>query len=283
MMNTIKTVTTALACASAAALSAFTASELCLKTTAYELNTGKSGAPLCAAVVSDLHFSVYGKDNAILVDKVKKIDPDLIIVTGDFFDTHHRRSNEVLVQKTLRALCDIADVYFTPGNHDLRFQAETGKDSLILAAEVGCKVVNGRYFDAVIKGQRVRIGGMFDYAVYPEDYYKNWYDSDVYRFLRDFEKTDSVKLLAMHRPNTFIYTQDKWDIDAVFCGHTHGGIWRIPLLGGVYAPEQGFLPQYDKGVFDFGKMKMFLSSGLEGYYLVPRLFNRPEILKITIK
>ena len=50
----------------------------------------------------------------------------------------------------------------------------------------------------------------------------------------------------------------------------------------VYAPEQGFLPEYDKGEFDICGTKMFLSTGLEGYYLVPRIFNRVEILKITI-
>lgn len=282
MMKT-KHILAAASCLSAAALASFTVSDACLKTTEYELNTGKSGSEICVAVLSDLHFSVYGKNNALLLSKVKKMNPDVIFVTGDFFDIHHGRSHEKLVMRTLRSLCAVADVYFTPGNHDLRFDAVTGKDSLRLAASAGCKTLNGNYFDALIKGRRVRIGGIFDYSVYLEDFHKNWHSSSVFGFLQDFEKTDSVKLLLMHRPNTFIYTEDEWDIDAVFCGHTHGGIWRLPCLGGVYAPEQGFLPKYDRGEFRFGNMKMFLSAGLEGYYLVPRFFNRPEILKITIK
>ena len=76
---------------------------------------------------------------------------------------------------------------------------------------------------------------------------------------------------------------DGGSTDTVFCGHDHGGIWQIPFVGGVYAPEQGFFPEYDKGEYDFGRMKMFLSAGLEGYYIVPRLFNRPEILSVTVE
>lgn len=282
-MIKMNNIISAVSCLSAAALASLTVSDAYLKTTEYVLNTDKGGAEICVAVLSDLHFSVYGKNNALLLSKVKKIKPDIILITGDFFDIHHGRSNEKLVMNTLRSLCAVADVYFTPGNHDLRFDALTGKSSLGFASSAGCKTLDGNYFDALIKGRRVRIGGIFDYSVYLEDFCKNWHSSDVYGFLRDFENTDSVKLLLMHRPNTFIYTNDTWNIDAVFCGHTHGGIWRLPVLGGVYAPEQGFLPKYDRGEFRFGKMKMFLSSGLEGYYFVPRFCNRPEILKIKIK
>lgn len=277
-----KTALLSLSGAVAAALTTFAVSDLSIKTTEYELDTQKDGEELCAAVVSDLHFSRYGIDNSVLLSKIKAVKPDFIIVTGDFFDLHHGRSNEEFVKKTLSEMLKIADVYFTPGNHDLRFNAATGKDCLKTAEDLGCKIINGNYYDVIIKDRKVRIGGIFDYSVYLEDYYKNWYDSDVYKFLQDFSDTDSVKLLAMHRPNTFIYTKDEWDIDAVFCGHTHGGIWQLPLIGGVYAPEQGIFPEYDRGEFSFGKMKMFLSAGLEGYYLIPRLFNRPEILKIKI-
>ncbi len=264
------------------ALSAAVYSELSIKTTEYSLDTGKVTCPITATVLSDLHFSVFGKDNCRLVDAVNATKPDVILLVGDFFDFHGGKSNKDRIVVTLEALCKVAPVYMVPGNHDMRFDVYTGENYKKCAESVGVKVFDGEYEDIEIKGQKIRLGGIFDHSVYLEDYGDLWYSSPVYEYLKEFEKTDSLSLLMMHRPNTFIYTDDEWNFDAVFCGHDHGGIWQIPFFGGVYAPEQGFLPEYDKGEFDICGTKMFLSAGLEGYYLVPRLFNRVEILKITI-
>ena len=266
---------------SAAAVSVIAVSDMCLKTTKYTLKADTS-APFKVTVLSDLHFAQFGKDNCRLIDAVRRTEPDVILLAGDFFDTHHGKSNADRVRKLFTTLCSVADVYMTPGNHDMRYNVSTGENCFEYAETCGVKVLDGSYSDIEIKGQKVRIGGIFDHSVYLEDYGERWYGSDVYKYLKEFENTDAVKLLMMHRPNTFIYTDDEWNIDAVFSGHDHGGIWQIPFIGGVYAPEQGFFPEYDKGEYTFGKMKMFLSAGLEGYYIVPRLFNRPEILEITV-
>lgn len=263
------------------ALSVAAVSDMCLKTTKYILKTGTS-SEFKVVVLSDLHFAHFGKDNCRLIRAVEKSKPDIILLAGDFFDTHHGKDNVENVKKLFLALTKIADVYMAIGNHDIRFSVSTGENCIEYAENCGVTVLDGEYSDIVIKGQNVRIGGIFDHSIYLEDYGERWYKSDVYNYLKDFENTDSVKLLMMHRPNTFIYTNDNWNIDAVFCGHDHGGIWQIPFIGGVYAPEQGFFPEYDKGEYDFGKMKMFLLAGLEGFYIVPRLFNRPEILEITV-
>ena len=269
--------------AGAMALGCAAYSELALKTTEYTLNTGKLSTPLTVAVLSDLHFSVFGKDNCRLVNAVSATNPDVILLAGDFFDYHHGKTNTDLVVKTLKALSLVAPVYMTPGNHDKRYDVQTGENFRRYAEKCGVTVLDGEIADVEIKGQSVRLGGIFDHSVYLEDYGDRWQTSPVYEYLKDFEKSDSLKLLMMHRPNTFIYTEDEWNIDAVFCGHDHGGIWQIPFIGGVYAPEQGFLPEFYKGEHNLCGMKMFLSSGLEGYYLVPRIFNRVEILKVTIR
>ena len=272
----------AMAAACGAACTTVAVSDLSLKTTKYTLKADVTES-IKLAVLSDLHFAYFGKDNKRLIDAVRKISPDVILLCGDFFDTHLGKENTERVLGTLSQLSKIAPSYMSPGNHDMRFNIETGKDFKALAESHGVTVFCGEYTDLEIKNQKLRIGGIFDHSVYLEDYGKRWYTSPVYEFLKDFEETDRIKLLMMHRPNTFIYTNDKWNINAVFCGHDHGGIWRLPVIGGVYAPEQGFFPKYDKGEYDFGKMKMFLSAGLEGYYIVPRLFNRPEILDVTIR
>ena len=90
--------------------------------------------------------------------------------------------------------------------------------------------------------------------------------------------------MLAHRPDSFIYGNAAylWDIDLVLSGHTHGGLWRLPFIGGVIAPEQGLFPEYDKGEFDLGNIKMIISSGLNGYNNIPRLFNSPEITVIEL-
>ena len=268
--------------AGAVALGCAAYSELSIRTTQYTLDTGKLDCPITVTVLSDLHFSVFGKDNCNLIRAVRDTNPDVILLAGDFFDNHHGRTNTQRTLKTFTKLCEIAPVYMTPGNHDVRFDVETGDDYRQYAESTGVRVLDGEIADIEIKGQKIRIGGIFDHSVYPEDFGKRWYTSPVYEYLKEFEKTESVSLLMMHRPNTFIYTDDEWKIDGIFSGHCHGGIWQIPFIGGVFASEQGFLPEYDKGEFDIAGTKMFLSAGLEGYYIVPRLFNRVEILKVTV-
>lgn len=265
-----------------AALTVAAVSDMALKTTEYTLKA-QTAAPFKITALSDLHFAWYGKDYSLLLDAIRRSEPDVIFLVGDFYDYHAGQSNAEKINAFLRSVSEIADTYITPGNHDKRYDVMTGERCMEYARNCGVTVIDGNYCDIEIKGQRVRIGGMFDHSVYLEDYGDKWHDSPVYKFLKEFEDTDAVKLLLMHRPNTFIYTDDEWDVDAVFSGHDHGGIWRLPLVGGVYAPEQGFFPEYDKGEYEFGRMKMFLSAGLEGYYIVPRLFNRPEILSVTVE
>ncbi len=268
---------------SAAGISAAFAADKFIKTTEYTLNTGKTSEEIIMTVVSDLHFSVFGRNNCRLVSQVKQTNPDIICLPGDFFDYLRGKDNKEIVMATLRGFANIAPVYFSAGNHDLRYNVRTNKNCLDWVRRLGVRVLDGEYENIEIKNTRMRIGGIFDHAAYEEDYGDRWFNSEVYKFLSDFDNTDILKILLLHRPNTFIYTHDEWNIDAVFSGHDHGGLWRLPIVGGVYAPEQGFFPEYDKGEYDFGKMKMFLCGGLEGYYFVPRLFNPPEIMKITIR
>ena len=66
------------------------------------------------------------------------------------------------------------------------------------------------------------------------------------------------------------------------CGHTHGGAVQIPFIGGVFAPNQGFFPKYDKGEFDLFDSKMIVSAGLGDAYPILRINNCPEISVVEI-
>lgn len=244
--------------------------------------------PVIAAAVSDLHFSRFGKDGRLLVNKIKSVNPDVIFIMGDFFDYKNFSGKTFLSSDyskvVLENISKIAPSYFSVGNHDIRWEEASGENLRQTVEHAGIRFLNYEYDDVKIKGRDFRIGGFFDYGVFEEDYYNRWIGSEARKFLLDFENTDAAKLLLAHRPNTFIYTKyDNRNTDAVFCGHYHGGLWRIPIIDkGIFAPELGFFPEYSKGEYNFGDMTMFLNSGLEGYSFVPRMFNRPEVMKINI-
>ena len=288
MKNPVLTAAAAAVGTAAGAALAAAASEQWLQLRDYELRSPKVTAPFTIVCLSDLHLSRFGRDNARLVRAAAKAGPDAIFLPGDFFDARDggRQDNEAEARATLTALTKLAPVFFSPGNHDLRYQARTGKNALEAAMECGCHVLNGDVIDTTIRGCRVRIGGVFDHAAFEEDFAPSlWDGGEVHRLLRRTSSDEVLSLLLLHRPNTIIYIDPaRWDwrIDAVFSGHDHGGLWRLPFVGGVFAPEQGFFPKYDRGVYRVGNTQLFMNSGLEGFYLVPRMFNRPEIMRVRV-
>ena len=235
--------------------------------------------------ISDLHNNEFGKNNSRLISKITGLSPDIICLGGDFIDEDNDADDNKQLINFITALTSVADVYYCYGNHDLNYFKAVGYDILSEIENTGCTILEENYTDITINGTELRIGGLFDYAFnqkyIPDD---EWILSDTYKFLSDFTDTDSSTVLLAHRPDSFIYGNAAylWDIDFVLSGHTHGGLWRLPFVGGIIAPEQGLFPKYDKGEFDLGNIKMIISSGLNGYENIPRLFNSPEITVIDL-
>ena len=198
-----------------------------------------------------------------------------------------RSADSADVQKLLRLierLCEIAPVYFAPGNHELEYM-QTDPALLTHIAEVGAVVVNDSYVDVTIAGQPLRIGGTMGHAFYFGRSEEEFSASPEYQFLKSFEKTDVQKICLAHMPDTFIFNgaYDLWDVDLVLSGHTHGGLIRLPFIGGLYAPMQGWFPEYDRGHYRLGEhMQMVVTSGLAGYGMLPRINNPPEIVVIDL-
>ncbi len=244
----------------------------------YNYATDNSG--LCRIVfISDLHSRSFGEDNSELLDKIVEQNPDLICLGGDFINDEATDEEISDFITLLTKLKEIAPTYFSYGNHDLNYINAYGDNVSPLIENTGCTILEEEYVDIEINGCPIRLGGMFDYAFnqqYVPD--EEWQNDSTYKFLVDFTSTDKTTVLLCHRPDSFIYDDASlWDIDYVLSGHTHGGLWRFPIIGGIIAPEQGIFPQYDKGEYDIGNIKLIISSGFDGYNNIPRLFNCPEI------
>ena len=237
-----------------------------------------------AAVISDLHGRELGKDNVRLIAKTAEQFPDVIFLDGDLIDRNSGEEDVRELEQLIQSLCEIAPVFFSLGNHEQAYMRND--DTLLERIEAaGATVVNDSFVDVSIADQTLRIGGTLGYGFYFGRSEEEFTTSAEYVFLKEFENTEFPTICLAHRPDTFIFNgaYDMWNIDVVVSGHTHGGLVRLPFVGGLYAPMQGFFPEYDRGYFQLGdNMQMVISSGLAGHGVLPRVNNLPEIVVVDL-
>ncbi len=238
-------------------------------------------------LISDLHDHTFGKDNKYLINRVQKLQPDLILMAGDFLEAESV-SDEVAVS-LIRSLAGTAPVYYSLGNQEQEFE-KTHPDLRQRIAEAGAVFMEEEYVDLTVRGCDLRLGGMYNYAFHDDGkghMDKSGINPDTRAFLEDFQDTDRYKIMMAHRPDSFIFSDayDTWDIDLVVSGHLHGGQVIIPFAGGLFAGDQGFFPEYDYGLYHFNGVKnMVITRGLgSGKERLPRFNNIPEIVGIVLE
>lgn len=224
--------------------------------------------------ISDLHNKEFGKNQNKLVTKVKKANPDLIVITGDIVD--RRKWGTKYMEEFVSQINGIAPIYYVSGNHEVwSFKYDEVKKILekydvnILDDEV----------DTIRRGEsEIQIAGIIDTGF--ED--REEYVPEILKNLKNKIKSNEYSILLSHRPE---HIQDYSEVgyDLVFSGHAHGGQIRLPFIGGIYAPHQGFMPKYTKGVVNMGDTKMVVSRGLGNSVIPIRILNRPEITVTVLK
>lgn len=254
----------------------------CLTVTHYSLNTPKMTAPIRVVHLTDLHNSEFGKDNRRLVSLVEQQKPDLILMTGDMLNGYEQTTE--VAERLVERLSQTAPVYFSYGNHEQKHEKAFDSDLGMLFSQAGAVVLEKEYADIKVKGQALRIGGMYGYAL-PEKYLTSGEaEKSECLFLSEFEQTQRLTVLLTHLPNSWILNDnlDEWRIDGIFCGHTHGGQIRIPKVGGVYAPGFDFFPGDLCGLYPSqdARSVMVLSRGLGTSQPLPRVNNVPEIVVV---
>ena len=262
----------------------FLGSKYALELSNYVLSSPKLTAPIRVVQLTDLHNSEFGENNERLVRMIQKQSPDVILLTGDMLNGDEPRT-EVAVG-LIEQLAEIAPVYASLGNHEKANENVYGTDVGALYAQAGAHVLERTYEDVEIGGQTVRIGGIYGYCL-PEKYLRTREarEKEV-EYLHDFQETDLLTLLLCHVPTSWIVNDnlEEWDVDVIFSGHVHGGQIRLPLIGGLYAPDQGLFPGRECGLFysaDHARV-MVLSRGLGSRGEVPRFGNVPEIVVVDI-
>jgi predicted MPP superfamily phosphohydrolase len=226
--------------------------------------------------ISDLHSKMFGKGQKKIIDIISSNNPDIIVITGDVIDSRNYRENEAL--ELVRSSVSLAPVYFVAGNHEMRSH-RFSKFSEELEA-LGCNVLRNSNKKIQRNNDYIYIAGVDDVAKYNIKTIKSIYSNQLSKASKDINNKDFCILLA-HRPELFdIYAEKGFDL--TLSGHTHGGQIRIPFVGGIFVPNQGFFPKYIDGVYKKDASAMFISKGLGSSLFPSRMFNNPEIAIITL-
>ena len=255
-----------------------------LEVTNYAITTPKLTAPIRVVQLTDLHNSEFGEKNARLVKLVEKQQPDIILLTGDMLNGDEPRTD--VATGLIEQLAGIAPVYSSYGNHERANENVYGSDMTALYEQAGARVLERSHVDVEVGGQIVRIGGIYGYCL-PEKYLRTREarEKEV-EYLKEFEQTELLTLLLCHVPVSWILNDnlEEWNVDCIFTGHVHGGQVRLPVIGGVYAPDFELFPGQLCGLYysQARERVMVLSRGLGSGVGLPRFNNVPEIGVVDI-
>lgn len=241
-----------------------------LRVVTYEVSTEKLTEGLRLAVLTDLHSCAYGEGQRDLLDAVEAQAPDAVLLVGDIVDDVLPEEN---AWTTISALAECTPCFYVTGNHEWwSGEAERICEEM---ASLGVTVLRGEGELLSFPGGSVQICGIDD----PDSGESGEQLASIGSLLQE----DAFTILLAHRPEE-IQAYLQYPFDLILSGHAHGGQWRIPgLLNGLYAPNQGWFPQYAGGRYDFDGTTFLVSRGLARESTrVPRIFNRPEVVIVDL-
>ncbi len=215
------------------------------------------------AQVSDLHNKV----SPLLLPALKASEPDIIAITGDLIDSYQTDVEAALA--FVREAVTIAPCYYVTGNHESRMPEAFA----ILEAglrEAGVTILRGEAVTLEQNGESISLLGLDDTT------FGRSMDSQL-----EGLSPERYTLMLVHRPELFD-TYCKYEPSLILAGHTHGGQFRLPFLGGVLIPNQGFFARYDAGLFTREDTTMYISRGLANSSFPFRLLNPPELVVVTL-
>lgn len=247
-----------------------------LGVTRYELSLpeGLEGLDgLKIAQISDVHSAdIQGE----LQTALREAAPDLIVFTGDLVNREDRDLSCALSLAAMAA--QIAPAYYAPGNHEADNPCYPElREGL---EEAGITVLENESVQLWYRGARVNIIGLLDLAFHPQG--RTAAREELPGLIQDLSVHGALNVVLSHRPS-LMEEYGESGADLVFSGHAHGGQVRMPLIGPLFAPDEGALPDYTAGTYLAGETWVVVSRGLGNGTPFPRLWNAPELVIVTMR
>lgn len=214
--------------------------------------------------ISDFHCKEFGDKEDELIKLVKECKPDMIVLTGDMIDEAHPIDN---FRYLLDGISSIAQTYYVTGNHEY-YTNSPFSQLYPLLEEYGVEYLDSETKTIEKDGEDILLSGLE---------YRN-YATELSNL--GMANSNKFNILLFHGSNYFD-TLSCFNYDLVLSGHAHGGIIRLPFLGGLFGNDRDLFPKYDHGMFTSHHSTLICNSGL-GDALIPRYNNPREIVCVTL-
>ena len=238
--------------------------------------------------ISDLHNAKFGKNNQKLVDRIRECEPDMIVLTGDLVDSNHTNVDRAV--QFVDEIVKRCPVYYVTGNHEYWLEASEYDELMSGLAGAGAVILDDQVVEISRGDAKFRLVGLDDRSLSDGTLEALFSDESIGHDQagqkeetadnENSEKKEFTVVLA-HEPQ-YLARYASAGVDLVLSGHAHGGQFRLPFVGGIVAPDQGFLPEYTAGEYYMDGTEMIVSRGLGNSVIPVRLFNYPEIVCVEL-
>ena len=262
-----------------------------LETTYYTYKAEQLGADLEGyriVQISDLHNVKFGKNNQKLVDRIRECEPDMIVLTGDLVDSNHTNVDRAV--QFVDEIVKICPVYYVTGNHEYWLEKSEYDELMDGLVSAGVVILDNQVVEISRGDAKFRLVGLDDRsladgtleALLSDESIRN-NQAEQKEEIADNEDSGEKELTVVlaHEPQ-YLSRYAGTGVDLVLSGHAHGGQFRLPFVGGIVAPDQGFLPEYTAGEYYMNGTEMIVSRGLGNSVIPVRLFNYPEIVCVDL-
>lgn len=249
----------------------------------YEISHEKIKKPYTFVVLSDLHNKVYGKNHEKLIRAIEKEQPAGVLIAGDLLTAKPGYPLHLALD-LLEQLAPKYPIYYGMGNHEARLflypevYGTMGADYEEKLKGLGISLLRN---ESRSLGEDLVITGLDMQREYYKRFKKTTMTTEYLKKTLGEKNKDKFQILLAHHPDYF-QEYSSWGADLVLSGHVHGGMVRLPFLGGVISPALRLFPKYDGGSFEEKESRMILSRGLGMHTIPVRLFNPGELVVLKL-
>jgi len=254
-------------------------------TVEYEIGSPKIAKEHTFVLLADLHNKSYGEQNEKLIAKIEELAPDGILVAGDMLTAFEKKDRHHVAMDLMQKLGERYSVYYGMGNHEQRIGIERGESGNLYGAYMeglhrsGIEPLINEKVD--LPSANINICGLQIDRCYYRKFLRPPMAETYLPGLLGAPQKDKFQILIAHDPEYF-EEYAEWGADLVVSGHMHGGLMRLPFLGGVISPRLTLFPHYDGGRFEKDGSVMILSRGLGTHTLPIRIFDPGELAVIHL-
>lgn len=237
-----------------------------------------AGETIRVVLIADLHNHIYSDNQSKIIALIQEQNPDIIALAGDIADDQLPILGTELF---LAGIQGLAPIYYVSGNHE--FWSDDIDNIKNTISKYDVKILEHNYEQVKVRNSSIIISGVDDPEIVKYEKPGFDWEGEMLSAFSDLQKFPQFKILLAHRPE-LIELYKGYDFDLVLSGHSHGGQVRIPfILNGLYAPNQGWFPQYAGGVYAHNALTHIVSRGVSYNPRLPRIFNPPEVVLVQIK